>query len=397
MTNEELRLIATAANNGDVETLKRNIEQASSKKDFDGYALNSTVGQLLRKECYEALDQLVSKEIISTDLYDYDRFDTSVINQLVKPVLSSNSHLETYVNWFSTYLAKIDDINEELASVTLLEHAISSNAPLSILKAIVAAGADLQSADQYGRSLLFKICGLRMQTAERTAELIAWFLAEGADPNATTVEGKTALHAAVDTLKVDAVRSLLAAGANANMPDWHGETPFYYAVVQQQNDEILEVLLQYNSPDFHALTKQGENLLNAFLRSMYGEGNRNLKILDLLLAHGADLKETSLWYQEDRTGVDWIVEKSADLLETVIEKGYLEADYRDNLGNSLLHKVCLYNINYEENKARELYKKVKFLLRCGVDPQLENTEDKKAVDYAMYDNLKVKTVELLLK
>lgn len=397
MTNEELRSIADAANKRDIGLLNNIMEQASSKQDFDGYVLNSTVGQLVRKECYDTLDQLIAKNIISTDLYDYDRFDTSVINELLKPVLLSDNHLETYVRWLSAYFKQIDDVNEEVASVTLLEYAINANAPIPILKAIATAGADLQRADQYGRTLLYKVCGLRMQSDDRIIHLIDWLLAEGIDPNAATVEGKTPLHVAIDTAKVEATRSLLAAGADANAPDWHGETPFYYAVVHQQNDTLLEILLQYHTPDFHVLTKQKENLLNAFLRSMYGESTRNQKILDLLLIHGADVKEGSLWYENDKTGVDWLVEKSADLLEMLIEKGYLEADYRDNDGNTLLHKVCLYDINYEESKARDLYKKVKYLLQSGVDPQIENTEDKKAVDYAMRDNLKVKTVELLLK
>jgi hypothetical protein len=62
-----------------------------------------------------------------------------------------------------------------------------------------------------------------------------------------------------------------------------------------------------------------------------------------------------------------------------------------------LHKICQVNLNYDENRARDLYKKVKYLVGEGIDPQLENVMDKKAVDYAMEDNIKVKTVEWLLK
>ncbi|MNW15076.1 hypothetical protein D3C71_2134740 [compost metagenome] len=80
-----------------------------------------------------------------------------------------------------------------------------------------------------------------------------------------------------------------------------------------------------------------------------------------------------------------------------MDKGYLDLSYVDNLGNTLLHKVCQVNLNYDENKSRDLYKKVKYLVGEGVDPQLENVADKKAVDYAMEENVKVKTVEWLLK
>jgi hypothetical protein len=115
------------------------------------------------------------------------------------------------------------------------------------------------------------------------------------------------------------------------------------------------------------------------------------------LEHGADLTAASLWYQKDKTGVDWLAEHTSTTLQEIVEKGFLDPSYSDNEGNTLLHKVCQVDLNYDENKARDLYKKVKYLVDKGVDPQLENTADKKAVDYAMDDNIKVKTVEWLLK
>lgn len=130
---------------------------------------------------------------------------------------------------------------------------------------------------------------------------------------------------------------------------------------------------------------------------MHIENDRHLHVLSLLLSNGADLTEPSLWYQKAKTGIDWLVEKSVITLEEVMEKDFIDVNYRDDQGNTLLHKVCQVNINYDESKARDLYKKVKYLVDKGVDPRIENSSDKKAVDYAMEDNLKIKTVEWLLK
>lgn len=397
MTNDELRSLAVCSGKGDIKRMEQILEHVTRKVEFQDYALNSAVGQLIRQQHYSILSKFVEYGFISTDLYDYDRFDTTIINILIKPPIVAPDHLESYLKWFESYLEQVDDVNEEVAGTTLLEYALRENTAISLLKTIVAAGADIHKIDQYGQTLLFKICTLQMQPTDRVLDIVEWLLSEGIDPNTANVEQKTALHMAVDSVKPEVVISLLSAGGDPNQKDWHGETPFYYAAVRHSNANLLEQLLNYGAPDFHSTTKQGENLLNAFLRTMHTDSDQNLKILSMLLEHGADFTEPSLWYQKEKTGVDWLIEKSATVLQDVISKGYLDVNYIDNEGNTLLHKVCQEQINYDENKARDLYKKVKFLVAEGIDPQVENGNDKKAVDYAMEDNLKVKTVEWLLK
>ncbi|QNL48193.1 ankyrin repeat domain-containing protein [Olivibacter sp. SDN3] len=397
MTNNDLRDITNTASKSDTASIITMMEDASLKVEFDTHALKSALSQLIRSSHYPALDLLVKENIISTDLYDYDRFDTSIMRELLTPILSSQDAMDAYVGWLRTYLEQVEDIDEDVNGLTLLEFSLELKAPVPIIKAIAAAGADVHRMDKNGQNLLFKVCNLRMLPAQYLEELVDWLLEEGIDLNAVSVERKTPLHVAIDSGKPEIAIKLIEAGADPNAPNTNGETSFFLAAVHQQNADLLEHLLQYQIPDFYAQTKQGENLLNGFLRMMYQETPRNLKIIDLLLSHGADLKESSLWYHQEKTGVDWMVERSADLLQMVLEKGYLDVDYRDNLGNTLLHKVCRFDINFDANKARDLYKKVKFLIKSGVDTTVENTEDKKAVDYAMGDDLKTKTVELLLK
>ncbi|MNK25151.1 Ankyrin repeats (3 copies) [compost metagenome] len=397
MTNNELRALAEFLRKGEIEAMEQVVSGANSRKEFHDYELNNVVGQLIRSQHYGLLDKFIDKGLISTDLYDYDRFSTTVISTLLKPQIASEGQLENYLIWLNGYLEQLDDINEEVDGITLFEYALQENVAIPILKVIVGAGADIQRMDQYGQTFLFKVCNLRMQQADRVAELIDWLLAEGIDPNIGNVEQKTALHMAVDTLKTEVAVKLLDAGADPGLKDWHGESAFYYAAVRHFNPDLLAALLRYGVPDFHSVNKQGENLLNAFLRMMHTDSETNLSVLILLLEQGADLTAASLWYQNEKTGLDWLAEKSILALQEVVDKGYLDLSYVDNLGNTLLHKVCQVNLNYDENKSRDLYKKVKYLVGEGVDPQLENVADKKAVDYAMEENVKVKTVEWLLK
>ncbi|MDO7742560.1 MAG: ankyrin repeat domain-containing protein, partial [Pedobacter sp.] len=58
--------------------------------------------------------------------------------------------------------------------------------------------------------------------------------------------------------------------------------------------------------------------------------------------------------------------------------------------------VCAFNVNYDQNVAKETYRKVKFLLENGADISLTNTKDQTALMLASDDNLKTKTVQLLL-
>lgn len=397
MTNNELRTLTEWSRKGDMREMEQIIASATGKVEYQDYELNSAVSQLIRSQHYSVLDKFVEKGLISTDLYDYERFGSTVINALLKPQISTEEQFEAYLVWFKVYLKQIIDIDEEVAGGTLFEYALQENVSIAMLKTIAEAGADIQRMDQYGQTLLFKVCNLRMQPADRIVDLVDWLLFEGIDPNISNVEQKTALHMAVDTLKMEVVAKLMDAGADPGLRDWHGESAFHYAATRQFNTDLLALLLNYGVPDFYNVNKQGENLLNAFLRMMHTDSETNLSILNLLLDHGGDLTASSLWYQKEKTGIDWLAERSAATLQNVVEKGYLDLNYSDNGGNTMLHKVCQVDLNYDENKARDLYKKVKYLVGKGVDPQIENTKDKKAVDYAMEDNLKVKTVEWLLK
>jgi uncharacterized protein len=143
------------------------------------------------------------------------------------------------------------------------------------------------------------------------------------------------------------------------------------------------------------LNKNGQTPLSEFLRMMQGGAN-DTALLEQLLADGADLDHATPYYSTPKSGWDWIIEKSTEVMQMALLKTGTDVNHQDNEGNTLLHKVCAINPNYEQSKAREIYKKAKMLLDAGADPTITNTQDKKPIDLATNDNLKAKTVEILL-
>ena len=102
-------------------------------------------------------------------------------------------------------------------------------------------------------------------------------------------------------------------------------------------------------------------------------------------------------YGQPKSGIDFIVEKKSDILKSVLENVSLDINEQDNQGNTILHKVCAYNVNYDAEAAKEIYRKVKLLLENGADKDITNDKDENALTLASTDNLKIKTVELLMK
>ena len=62
------------------------------------------------------------------------------------------------------------------------------------------------------------------------ADVIAYLVSVGADPNAVNISGVAPLHRAVRTRSLAAVRALIESGANPAQPNKSGSTPLHLAV-----------------------------------------------------------------------------------------------------------------------------------------------------------------------
>jgi ankyrin repeat protein len=95
---------------------------------------------------------------------------------------------------------------------------------------------------------------------------ITAFLDGGGDIQARTAEGKTLLHGATKTGKVEIIQFLLERGANPNVPDQNGWTPIQNAI-REHDFSSLRVLLKGGSNSDHQIQ------LSSAVRYAVGQGD----------------------------------------------------------------------------------------------------------------------------
>jgi ankyrin repeat protein len=107
---------------------------------------------------------------------------------------------------------------------------------LLVLSAPVGPPSLLRGFGETGRSAL-------ISAAERgDAAAVGALLQAGQDVNAATVDGTTALHAAVHADRLDIADRLLRAGAKVSAADRYGITPLYFACLNGNADMITRLL-----------------------------------------------------------------------------------------------------------------------------------------------------------
>ncbi len=101
------------------------------------------------------------------------------------------------------------------------EHALTAAEALPIMNALIKAGANVNHADNEGKTPL-----MLAQTAEETNVL----LKAGANINQADKQGKTALMYAAERGDIETVKHLIKAGADALLTDKSGYTAKDYAI-----------------------------------------------------------------------------------------------------------------------------------------------------------------------
>jgi Ankyrin repeats (3 copies)/Ankyrin repeat len=115
---------------------------------------------------------------------------------------------------------------------TALHYAVEFG-KLDIVKALINAGADLNTRNIYGRTALhLAACGIKL-------DIVKALINAGADLNAKEEDGWTALHLAACYGNLDIVKALINAGADLNTQTSYGRTALHLAVGK---DDIIKVL-----------------------------------------------------------------------------------------------------------------------------------------------------------
>jgi hypothetical protein len=138
----------------------------------------------------------------------------------------------------------------------------------------VIPDTEVAGPDRFNRSELWWVAN------EGALDAVQDILEQGADPNATDVDGETPLHAAARRGDSDIVAALLAHGAAPGALALYDTTPLHVSVREQRIESTRRLLEQ--GADANALDAFGHSPLHdAALRS-------DLRSARLLLASGAD-------------------------------------------------------------------------------------------------------------
>lgn len=147
---------------------------------------------------------------------------------------------------------------------------------VSIVRLLISHGADVNAASSKGYS------ALHVAAAEGIRQIVDILLTHGADVNARDSQGITALDLAAEAGRNAIVHLLIAKGASTAMCDGKGNTALHYAA-WAGNASTVEVLLDAGS-DLEARNAKGETPLAIAART----GNTDVAVA--LLRHGATLR-----------------------------------------------------------------------------------------------------------
>lgn len=348
--------------------------------------------KLIGQKAFDILLLFIDHHLIETDLFEYDTFD----NTLLHKVLLNLQNDDESLSFLDEFLGKLDNINDAVNNQTLLGYALEIGTAAFLIKRLISAGCDTNWVNNAEETFLHQIAANNRIKPETAAENLELMIGEDIAIDALNIVRKTALINAISGNKPLLIDLLLENGAGCNIPDKDEETAFFHAVVHQQNMPLYLKLSGYETPDFEHANKNGETILFEFLRRMSRPSEAMLAFLTKLIEDGADLYTPSVFYGKERTPADIAAEQSFSVFNTLIQLDKIEVTRLDQNGDTILHKVCAFNINFDQEMAKDTYRKVKLLIEKGADVNLTNNKDETPLMLASADNLKSKTVELLL-
>jgi uncharacterized protein len=183
--------------------------------------------------------------------------------------------------------------------------AVELDRPLTIGR-LLAKGFEINARDPQGQHALY------LALREKSSEVAALLLGQpGLDVNATNAAGETLLMMAALRGQLDAMRQLIARGADVNREGW---TPLHYAA-SGPDTAATRLLLELDA-QLDARAPNGNTPL------MMAAGFGSIDAADLLARHGAD---PALQNKAGRTASDFARQAGrdglADRLDALVAEG----------------------------------------------------------------------------
>ncbi|MCE2541561.1 MAG: ankyrin repeat domain-containing protein [Acidobacteria bacterium] len=164
----------------------------------------------------------------------------------------------------------------------------AKRADWAAVRTLLQQGADVDARQGDGST------ALHWASYRNNGKIAALLIGAGADVDAANDLGVTALWAACENGSADMVETLLAAGADPNTPLPFGETPLMTAA-RSGNADVVGRLLAAGA-DVDTATEAGAYGEQTAL--MWAVAQQHPAVVDVLLAHGADVYARSTTFTE---------------------------------------------------------------------------------------------------
>lgn len=369
---------------GDFELAKNLLESGESWKGMQPFMYQQAYQRIIQKEAFDLLDYFIENEYISLDVFEYEKFDNTIFSMFSKAPLTEKTSA-----YLTELLPKIENIDDDLNGTSWLAYSIQTKSSVEFLQKLIDAGCSVEWENNVDQNLL---------SYTQDLSNTKFLLDQGLNVNEQDKGGNTLLFNAIEKKNVPLIELYLEYGAECNIQNIKKETPYQRVLFYAIDVDIFDILNNYEPIRLDLKNEREQSLFFEFCeKGLFTWENEN-KLLEKLLEQGADLFETEKTvYHEETTPAQILAKKSYELLEMISSKEGFNPNEQDNQGNTWLHYICSENLNFDQQKAQELYKKVKLLLKLGANPEILNDQDKSPIDYAQDDDLKAKVLSLLLK
>lgn len=231
-----------AATDGDVETIKRYLEQGGNANAKVGREI--LLHQAVRNQNNKMVKLLISKgaDINAKNAYRYtplylavEKNNKKIVELLIAKGADVNSE-NRYDGITPLHLA-VDKNNKEMVELLIAKGADINaknkygdtalyGANKEVTELLIAKGANINATNNYGDTLLH-------YASKEVAELL---IAKGLNINATNNDGDTPLHLAAKNDKTEVIELLIAKGADVNARNNDGNTPVHQAAAFNYKD-----------------------------------------------------------------------------------------------------------------------------------------------------------------